>query len=112
MDTAQSHKSEIYWRGMKLLIQHQQAFLHISLKQKWTELIENGEVEFTRTGKRKRASYEMVVAWVDVSWQTCLETLNPKLTLSNLHVYIIIFQYTRSFAFIVSLTVLLGGNWL
>ena len=26
-------------------------------------------MEFTRTGKRKRASYEMVAAWVNQSWK-------------------------------------------
>ena len=30
------------------------------MKKNWAEWLENGEVVFTRTGKRKRASYEMV----------------------------------------------------
>ena len=37
------------------------------MKQKWVEWLENGEVEFTRTEKRKRTSYEMISVWKKIS---------------------------------------------
>lgn len=38
------------------------------LKDKWADWI-NCEVEYTRTGKRKRASYEMVAKWAHEAWK-------------------------------------------
>ena len=44
-----------------------------SLKDQWEEWLDNGKEEFTKSGKRRRASYEMVVAqlvhkaWRDVA---------------------------------------------
>ena len=40
-----------------------------SLKDQWEEWLDNGKEEFTKTGKRKRASYEMVAEWVHNAWE-------------------------------------------
>ena len=39
------------------------------LKNKWAEWLDHGEQEFTRTGKRRRASYEMIAQWVFEAWR-------------------------------------------
>ena len=40
------------------------------LRNKWNEWVTGGEIQFTASGKRKWASYEMVVSWInDVSQQ-------------------------------------------
>ena len=36
----------------------------------WDALLTEGEVEYTRTGKRKRASYGMVAEWVSHAWNS------------------------------------------
>ena len=35
------------------------------MKEKWEDWIENGDAEFTESGNRKRASYQLVAEWVD-----------------------------------------------
>ena len=39
------------------------------LRNKWNEWMTGGEIQFTAPGKRKRASYEMVINWVNDVWQ-------------------------------------------
>ena len=54
--------------GMTPLLQpldtHVNKPLKASMRKKWEKWMEAGEVEFTRSGKRKRASYEQVAKWV------------------------------------------------
>ena len=38
-------------------------------RKKWEDWFSDGEVVLTKTGKRKRASYEMVATWVSESWK-------------------------------------------
>ena len=40
-----------------------------SLKDQWEEWLDNGKEEFTKCGKRSRASYEMVAQWVHKAWR-------------------------------------------
>ena len=40
-----------------------------SLKDQWEEWLDNGKEEFTKSGKRRRASYEMVAQWVHKAWR-------------------------------------------
>ena len=40
------------------------------VREKWNDWMANGEQQFTRTGKRKRASYIMVTEWVVDAWQS------------------------------------------
>ena len=39
------------------------------MRQQWEDWLANGEKEFTRSGRRKRASYEQVANWVVEAWQ-------------------------------------------
>ena len=39
------------------------------LHNKWNVWMTGGEIQFTASGKRKRASYEMVIDWVNDVWQ-------------------------------------------
>ena len=39
------------------------------MRNKWNEWMTGGEIQFTASSKRKRASYEMVVNWVNDVWQ-------------------------------------------
>lgn len=43
------------------------------LKDKWIQWLADGEAEYTKSGKRKSASYEMVVKWVSQSWKEISE---------------------------------------
>lgn len=40
-----------------------------NMRQKWLEWLRSGDREYTRTGKRKRASYEVVAQWVSDAWK-------------------------------------------
>ncbi|XP_062517303.1 uncharacterized protein LOC134192574 [Corticium candelabrum] len=40
-----------------------------TMREKWIQWLSDGEVEYTRSGKRKSASYEMVVHWVSECWK-------------------------------------------
>ena len=39
------------------------------LKDTWADWMDCGEVEYTRTGKSRRASYEMVAKWAQAAWK-------------------------------------------
>ena len=39
------------------------------MKDKWIQWLSDGETHYTKTGKRKSASYEMIVNWVSQSWK-------------------------------------------
>ena len=39
------------------------------VRKSWNEWLEDGEQAFTRTGKRKRASYDTVAKWVVEAWE-------------------------------------------
>ena len=38
------------------------------LRNKWNEWMTGGEIQFTASGQRKRASYEIVLNWVNGAW--------------------------------------------
>ena len=40
-----------------------------AMRRRWEEWLLNGDREYTRTGKRKGASYEMVAQWVSEAWR-------------------------------------------
>ena len=40
------------------------------MKDMWEAWLSEGEVEYTRTGTRKRAPYEMVAQWVWHAWNS------------------------------------------
>ena len=87
MDSARAHTSkeatdalggtntttEIIDDGMTPLLQlidtHINKPFKDHLRTKWNEWMTGGEIQFTASGKRKRASYEMVVNWVNDVWQ-------------------------------------------
>ena len=39
------------------------------LREKWDEWMTDGEIQYTASGKRKRASYQMVVEWINDVWR-------------------------------------------
>ena len=39
------------------------------LKNMWEEWLDSGKIEFTKFGKRKCASYEMVASWIHQAWK-------------------------------------------
>ena len=39
------------------------------LKNMWEEWLDSGKMEFTKSGKRNRASYEMVASWIHQAWK-------------------------------------------
>ena len=41
----------------------------VSLKDQWEEWLDNGKQESTKSGKRRRASYEMVAQWIHKAWR-------------------------------------------
>ena len=41
-----------------------------SMRDKWENWLENGNVEFTKGGKRKPASYDLIGKWVHEAWIT------------------------------------------
>ena len=47
-------------------------------KEKWLEWLNEGEEEYTRSGKRKSASYKTVVQWVSDCWKSISEDLIKK----------------------------------
>ena len=47
------------------------------MKNKW-ELIEEGEVEYMKPGKRKRPSYDEIAKWVADAWRTISNDLMLK----------------------------------
>lgn len=59
--------------GMTCVLQPVDVSWNKSMKSKvramWDEWLEQGEQEFTRTGKRKRARYDTVATWVVKAWQ-------------------------------------------
>ena len=59
--------------GMTSLLQPCDVSWNKSMKSKvrksWNEWLEDGEQAFTRTGKRKRASYDTVAKWVVEAWE-------------------------------------------
>ena len=87
MDSARAHTSkeatdalggtntttEIIDGGMTPLLQfidtHINKPFKDHLRNKWNEWMTGGEIQFTASSKRKRASYEMVVNWVNDVWQ-------------------------------------------
>ena len=38
------------------------------MKHRWLERLQSGEVEYTKSGNRKQASYSLVAEWVSESW--------------------------------------------
>ena len=40
------------------------------MRELWEDWLTEGEVDCTRTGKRKRASYDMVAEWVSHAWNS------------------------------------------
>ena len=58
--------------GMTSLLQPCDVSWNKSMKSKvrerWNAWLQEGEKEFTRSGKRKRASYDMVAKWVVEAW--------------------------------------------
>lgn len=46
-----------------------------AMKEKWLNWLQGGDVEFTRTGKRRSASYLTVAVWVKESWDQVSEDL-------------------------------------
>ena len=87
MDTAASHTVEVVKTeltklntnikfiegGMTPLLQvmdtHVNKTFKDILKNRWAEWLDHGEEDFTRTGKRRRASYEMIASWVEEAWR-------------------------------------------
>lgn len=39
------------------------------MREKWLKWLSEGEVQYTQQGKRKSASYEMIVEWISESWK-------------------------------------------
>eukprot|EP00117_Sycon_ciliatum_P000639 scpid87539/ scgid6626/ len=48
------------------------------VREQWEEWLESGEIEFTRTGKRKRASYVTVAEWVVSNREKAPASLNTQ----------------------------------
>ena len=87
MDSATSHttdnvsealehcniKSKIINGGLTPLIQfldtHVNKSFKSAMREKWEDWVENGEVEYTKSGKRKSASYQMICEWVEEVWK-------------------------------------------
>jgi Fe-S cluster assembly scaffold protein SufB len=46
-----------------------------SMRSKWIDWLRSGEKEVTKSGKRKRASYDLVADWVSQSWKELPEEL-------------------------------------
>ena len=87
LDSARAHltdevkekmkKEKIDWKaidlGMTKLIQFMDTHINKGFKgalcECWDEWIDEGEVQYTESGKRKRASYEEIVRWTDESWR-------------------------------------------
>ena len=40
-----------------------------AMRDKWLDWLTTGKTEFTKSGNRKQASYEMVVNWVSQCWR-------------------------------------------
>jgi hypothetical protein len=57
---------------------HSNKVFKTSMKQRWVSWLHAGVLEYTKTGKRKRASYNMVAQWVDESWKELSEELIRK----------------------------------
>ena len=86
MDSATSHKTEavkeqltekkigakIIHGGLTPLIQYLDTHVNKSFKGNvralWEDWMAHGKAEYTKTGKRRRASYEMVTGWVHNVW--------------------------------------------
>ena len=60
--------------GLTSILQFIDTHVNKSLKSKarelWEAWLPKGEMEYTRTGKRKRASYEIVAEWVSHAWSS------------------------------------------
>ena len=39
------------------------------MRNRWDDWMSNGIAEYTKSGKRRRASYEMVCEWVHDEWK-------------------------------------------
>jgi hypothetical protein len=48
------------------------------MRDKWLTWLAGGETQYTRTGRRRSASYEMVVNWVSECWHSISEELIRK----------------------------------
>ena len=86
MDSAKSHLGEIVEEnlkkedvsakyihtGMTPLLQFLDTHINKpfkdGMKEKWEEWISDGEQEFTKSGNRRRASYELVARWANDVW--------------------------------------------
>ena len=87
MDSATSHTTnlvkeglaenkideKIIHGGLTPLIQYLDTHVNKSFKgnvrESWEDWMANGEAEFSKTGKRRRASYEMITGWVAEAWK-------------------------------------------
>ena len=66
-------KSEIIEGGMNPLLQFIDTHINKPfkdlLRNKWTEWMTDGEIQYTASGKRKGTSYETVVQWIYDAWR-------------------------------------------
>ena len=87
MDSATSHTTDEVFKalehskinykiineGLTPLIQFLDTHVNKPFKsamcEKWEDWIENGEIEYTKIGKRKKASYQMICEWVAEVWK-------------------------------------------
>lgn len=49
-----------------------------AMRSLWTESLRNGEVEHTKSGKRRSASYATIAQWVKEAWSQVPEELIPE----------------------------------
>ena len=71
--TVESLRFDVIHGGLTPLIQFLDTHINKSFKgnvrNRWENWIANGMAEFTKSGKRRKASYEMVAKWIHEEWK-------------------------------------------
>ena len=66
-------KAMLVHAGMTPLLQFKDTHINKAFKddltQQWEDWLESGEMEYTESGNRRRASYELVCTWVNDAWR-------------------------------------------